>query len=215
VVELEQQGLKRPEIAEMAGCGDSTLRRMANGTGTSRYSHQLLTRVAEGLSLPVDRVIRAFYPPTPSKPKPPTDAELAVQQIMDQAAPYLEKINAIPELQKDVAAIKDGMKGMGDAIHEMNDRLASIVVDTTRGYHAEQPGHTGMSTLSLASPFPRSHINGVRRHPLNTRALKPGAEVAIRAARESPAGIRDASARSEPQLHRWLLGVPGILPLRR
>lgn len=56
---------------------------------------------------------------------------------MTQFAPYLAKIDAIPELQTDVAAIKACLNGVVDAINEVNDRLATVVVDITRTHPTE------------------------------------------------------------------------------
>jgi hypothetical protein len=110
---------------------------MQKGTGKSHYSYELLARVADTLDLPVDRVTKAFYPPAPRDPTFPSDAELTAQQVMTQFAPYLAKIDAIPELQTDVAAIKACLNGVVDAINEVNDRLATVVVDITRTHPTE------------------------------------------------------------------------------
>ena len=107
---------------------------MQNGTGTGHYGHELLKQVATGLGLPVDRLVKAFYPPLPRDPAPLSDAEVAVQQVMNQLEPYLAKINAIPGMQagvsgmqKDFEGLQERLKGMADDVHEVKSRLEILV----------------------------------------------------------------------------------------
>jgi hypothetical protein len=138
VDELIRQGATRAEVAVRAGCGESVLRSMANGTGGNYFSVSLLSRVADNLGLQRKLLVNAFYPPAPHNPKLPSEAEQTAQQVMDRFAPYLAKIDAIPEMQKDIAAIKERMTGMDDAIHEVNSTLTSFV-DISRTHPTEQP----------------------------------------------------------------------------
>jgi hypothetical protein len=60
LAELNRQGIKQEDAARQAGCGVSTLRNMQNGTGTTHYGHELLTRVAEGLGLAKDGLVEGL-----------------------------------------------------------------------------------------------------------------------------------------------------------
>jgi transcriptional regulator with XRE-family HTH domain len=135
LAELGREGVSQAEAAQRARCGISTLRHMQNGTGTSHYGHELLTRVATRLGLPEDRLVKAFYPPVPRDPAPLSDAEVTAQRVMNQLAPYLAIINAIPTMQadisgmqKDVAGLQDWLKGIAHDVHEVKSRL-EIPVD--------------------------------------------------------------------------------------
>jgi hypothetical protein len=134
LAELDRDGVNRAEAARRAGCGVSTLRNMQNGTGTSHYGHELLKQVATGLGLPVDRLVKVFYPPLPRDPASLADAEVTVQQVMNRLEPYLAKINAIPGMQtgisgmqKDFEGLQERLKGMADDVHEVKSRLEILV----------------------------------------------------------------------------------------
>jgi len=127
LAELGREGVNRAEAARRAGCGVSTLRNMQNGTGTSHYGHELLRQVATGLGLPVDRLVKAFYPPLPRDPASLADAEVTVQQVMSRLEPYLAKINAIPGIQKDFEGLQERLKGMANDVHEVKSRLEILV----------------------------------------------------------------------------------------
>lgn len=131
---LSREGVNQGQAAQRAGCGISTLRNMQNGTGTSHYGHALLTRVAKGLGLPEDQLVKAFYPPVPRDPAFSSDAEVMVQRVMSQLAPYLAKIDAIPGMQtgisgmqKDVEGLQERLKGMAHDVHEVRSRLEILV----------------------------------------------------------------------------------------
>ena len=83
LAELGRKGVTQAEAARRAQCGVSTLRHMQNGTGTSHYGHNLLTRVATGLGLPEDWLVKAFYPPAPRDPALLSDADVMVQRVMN------------------------------------------------------------------------------------------------------------------------------------
>jgi transcriptional regulator with XRE-family HTH domain len=134
LAELDREGVSQAEAARRAGCGISTLRNMQNGTGTSHYGHELLTRVATGLGLPEDRLVKAFYPPVPRDPALPSDAEVMVQRLMKQLEPYLATLNAIPGMQtgisgmqKDVAGLQERLEGMACDVQEVKSRLEILV----------------------------------------------------------------------------------------
>lgn len=123
LAELSREGVSQAEAARRARCGISTLRHMQNGTGSSNYGHELLTRAATGLGLPEDRLVKAFYPPVPRDPALLSDADMTVQRIMNELGPYLAKINAIPGMQKDVAGLEERLKGIAHDVHEVKSWL--------------------------------------------------------------------------------------------
>jgi transcriptional regulator with XRE-family HTH domain len=134
LAELGREGVSQAEAARRARCGISTLRNMQNGTGTSHYGHELLTRVATGLGLPEDWLVKAFYPPVPRDPAFLSDAEVMVQRVMNQLEPYLAKINAIPGIQtgisgmqREVEGLQERLKGMAYDVHEVRSRLEILV----------------------------------------------------------------------------------------
>lgn len=134
LTELRPEGVTQAEAARRARCGVSTLRHMQNGTGTTHYGHDLLVRVATGLGLPEDCLVKAFYPPVPRDPPLPSDADVMVQRVMNQLEPYLAKIDAIPamqtgilEMQKDVAGMQKRLKGMGQEVAEVSSQLKILV----------------------------------------------------------------------------------------
>jgi transcriptional regulator with XRE-family HTH domain len=134
LAELSREGVSQAEAARRAQCGVSTLRNIQNGTGTSHYGHELLTRVAAGLGLPEDLLAKTFYPPVPRDPELLSDAEVMVQRVMNQLEPYLAKINAIPGMQtgisgmqKDVEGLQERLKGMARDVHEVRSRLEILV----------------------------------------------------------------------------------------
>jgi hypothetical protein len=63
------------------------------------------------LEWPPDYLVRAAYRPSSEATDP------VVQDMMTALAPYLEKIDAIPGLQKDVAAIKAGLGIRADIVY--------------------------------------------------------------------------------------------------
>lgn len=127
LAELGRDGVSQTEAARRARCGISTLRNMQNGTGTSHYGHELLTRVATGLGLPEGSLVKAFYPPVPRDPAFLSDAEVTVQQMMNQLEPYLAKINAIPGIQTDISGMQERLNGMAHDVHEVRSRLEILV----------------------------------------------------------------------------------------
>jgi transcriptional regulator with XRE-family HTH domain len=131
---LSREGVSQSDAAKQAGCGVSTLRNMQNGTGATHYGHELLTRVAKGLGLPEDRLVKAFYRPVPRDPGSPSEVEVTVQRVMEQLAPYLAKIDAIPGIQtgisgmqKHVETFEDQLKGMAVEVHEVKSQLEILV----------------------------------------------------------------------------------------
>lgn len=135
LAELDRTGVGQAEAARQARCGVSTLRHMEHGTGTSHYGHELLRRVAEGLDLPEDQLVKAFYPPLSRDPAPLSDAEVMVQRVTNQLEPYLAKINAIPDMQtgiagmqKDIAGMQKRLEGMANDVQDVKSRLG--IVDT-------------------------------------------------------------------------------------
>jgi transcriptional regulator with XRE-family HTH domain len=132
--ELDRNGVTQAKAADRAQCGVSTLRNMQNGTGTTHYGHNLLTRVATALGLPEDRLVKAFYPPMPHDPASLSDADVTAQQVMIRFRPYLAKINAIPrmrtsisEMEKSVAGMQNWLESMAKDVAEVSSQLKSLV----------------------------------------------------------------------------------------
>jgi hypothetical protein len=99
---------------------------MQNGTGTSHYGHNLLTRVATALGLPEDRLVKAFYPPIPHDPALLSDADVTAQRVMNQLEPYLAKINAIPQMQTSISEMQKGVAGMQNWLESMAKDVAKV-----------------------------------------------------------------------------------------
>lgn len=132
LAELGRHGGNRAEVARRAQCSVSTLRNMEKGTGTSHYGHELLERVAGALGLPEDRrpadwLVKIFYLPLPRDPASLTEAEVTAEQVMNRLEPYLTKINAIPDMQKDFEGLQERLKGMADDVQEVKSRLKILV----------------------------------------------------------------------------------------
>jgi hypothetical protein len=127
-----QQPLTKAQVAKMAECGESTLRNMANGTGDSYFSRQLLRGAARGLGLPESEAEKAFYPDTPDDKKP-SETELLTREIKDWLEPRLARID---EVQQDVATLQETVKGAIDAIHEVNSKLPPVI-DISRVHPTE------------------------------------------------------------------------------
>jgi hypothetical protein len=157
--ELAKLGITQADVAAKARCGSSTIRNMQYGKGSSHYSNGLLTRVSVALDLPSECLVKAFYPAARGELAAPSDDEIVTRKVMAQFAPYLAKIDAIPELQRDVAAIKASLNGVVDAIHEVNHRLA-VVVDTTRAHSTELPGKRQRTPTPWPPAWCRRHIAG-------------------------------------------------------
>lgn len=107
---IDELGLARKEVAEISEINASTIREMERPRTGRKFGHTVLAAVSEALKWPSDYLFNAYYPPPPGIPSP------VAQEMMTALGPYLEKINAIPELQKDVAAIKDRLSNI-DPIH--------------------------------------------------------------------------------------------------
>ena len=127
LAELSREGVTRQKVAQRAPCSTSALRHMQNGTGTSHYGHELLTRVARGLGLPEDRLVKAFYPPVPRGPEALSEAEAALQRVLEKLDPYLAKINAIPGIQKDVEGLQERLNDMASDVRDVKSRLEILV----------------------------------------------------------------------------------------
>jgi hypothetical protein len=137
VDELADEGVTQAEIARNAECAASTIRNMQYGKGDTHYSNGLLSKVSISLGFPEGRLVEAFYPRSRHDSVTPPDAEFATHQLMTQLAPYLAKIDAIPELQADVATIKARLDGVVDAIQEVKDRVVAAALDITRPHPTE------------------------------------------------------------------------------
>lgn len=154
LLDLQRQGVKQAKAAEMAGCAESVLRKMKNGTGDTHYGYDLLTRAATGLGLPADQLVKTFYPtvarapalesgtvapgtevPGPEAPgtKAPDD-EVTVQRMMSHLAPYLARIDDLPgmqasltEVQEDVAGLRERLDVMARDVHAVRSQLEILI----------------------------------------------------------------------------------------
>jgi transcriptional regulator with XRE-family HTH domain len=114
---IEELRLTRIELAKRSGVGVSTIRQIEHPKGPRVFGPKVLEAISKPLELPPGYLVRVAYPPSSEIPDP------TVQAMMAALAPYLEKIDAIPGLQADVAAIKANLGITIDPIHKANDSL--------------------------------------------------------------------------------------------
>jgi hypothetical protein len=107
---IKQLHLTYDEVEELSKINSSTIRAMVRPLTDRKFGRTVLVAVSKALGWPPDYLISAYYPPPPGELSPVT------QEMMTALGPYLEMINAIPDLQKDVAAIKARLSKM-DPIH--------------------------------------------------------------------------------------------------
>lgn len=106
--------LTRRELQARSGVSVATIREIEHPRGKRNFGRQVLDALSGGLEWPPDYLVRAVYRSSPEAPDP------LVQAMMAALAPYLEKIDAIPGLQADVAAIKTSLRITLDSGHEGN-----------------------------------------------------------------------------------------------
>jgi transcriptional regulator with XRE-family HTH domain len=116
---IEQLRLTRRELEKRSGVSVSTIRQIEHPKGTRNFGRKVLEAISEGLEWPPGHLVRVAYRSTPETPDP------IVQAMMVALAPYLEKIDAIPRLQADVAAIKADLGISVDSIHDVSDSVDS------------------------------------------------------------------------------------------
>lgn len=109
---IEKLHISRRELAEKSKVSTATLREIEHPRKPRVFGRKVLEPISKALELPADYLFREAYLPPSEAPDP------VVQGMMKALAPYLEKIDAIPGLQKDVAAIKVRLDAKVDIIHE-------------------------------------------------------------------------------------------------
>jgi transcriptional regulator with XRE-family HTH domain len=109
---IEELRITRRELAEKSKVSAATLREIEHPRKPRAFGRKVLEPISEALKWPADYLVRAAYRSPSETPDP------VVQGMMKALAPYLEKIDAIPGLQKDVAAIKVGLGMTVDIIYE-------------------------------------------------------------------------------------------------
>lgn len=117
---IAERGITRKELEKRSGISVATIRVIEHPKGPRKFSHKVLEALSEALEWPPGHLVRVAYPSYSEAPGP------IVQAMMTALAPYLEKLDSIPGLQADVAAIKDGLGITVDIIHEVDD---SVPVD--------------------------------------------------------------------------------------
>lgn len=109
---IKKLHVTRKALAEKSGVSAATLREIEHPRKPRTFGRKVLEPISEALEWSPDYLVRATYLPSSETPDP------VVQGMMKALAPYLEKIDAIPALQKDVAAIKVRLGMTVDIIHE-------------------------------------------------------------------------------------------------
>lgn len=110
--------LTRKELEKQSGVSVATIREIEHPKGPRNFGRKVLEAISEPLELPAGYLARVAYQSSSEAPDP------MVKAMMTALAPYLEKIDAIPGLQADVAAIKVELGITVDPIHEVNDSIA-------------------------------------------------------------------------------------------
>jgi hypothetical protein len=108
---IKEIHITRKEIERRSTISLATIREMEHPRSRRTFGRDVLDPVSEALEWPPDYLVRTVYPRSSEA------ADLIVQDMMTALSPYLEKIDFIPELQKDVAAIKTGLGIRGDIIY--------------------------------------------------------------------------------------------------
>ena len=109
---IEKLHITRKELAEKSNVSAATLREIEHPRKPRVFSRKVLEPLSKALEMPTDYLFREAYLPPSEVPDP------VVQDMMKALAPYLEKIDAIPGLKQDVAAIKVILGAKFDIIHE-------------------------------------------------------------------------------------------------
>lgn len=97
---IEELHITRKKIEELSGVSTATIREIEHPRKPRTFGRNVLEPLSVALEWPPDYLVRAAYRSSSTEPDP------IVREMMTALAPYLEKIDAIPELQKDVEAIK-------------------------------------------------------------------------------------------------------------
>jgi transcriptional regulator with XRE-family HTH domain len=119
---IAQLRLTRKELEKRSGVSVATIREIEHPKRPRKFGRKVLEPISRALEWPPGYLVRVAYRSSSEAPDP------IVQAMMTALAPYLEKIDAIPGLQADVAAIKADL---------------GIRVDSTREADNSVPVHRG------------------------------------------------------------------------
>ena len=108
---IEELHITRKDIAERAKVSTATIREIEHPRRPRTFGRDVLEPLSEALEWPRDYLVRAAYRSSSEATDP------IIQEMMAALAPYLEKIDAIPGLQQDVAAIKASLGIRADVIY--------------------------------------------------------------------------------------------------
>jgi hypothetical protein len=108
---IEELHITRKEIEKRSKVSTATIREIEHPRRPRTFGRDVLEPVSVALEWPPDYLVRAAYRPSSEATDP------IVQDMMTALAPYLAKIDAIPGLQKDVAAIKAGLGIRADIVY--------------------------------------------------------------------------------------------------
>jgi transcriptional regulator with XRE-family HTH domain len=107
--------LTRRELEERSGVSVATIRQIEHPKGNRDFGRKVLEAISSALEWSPGYLIRVAYRSSSETPDP------IVQAMMVALAPYLEKIDAIPGLQADVAAIKVELGTIVDSSREVDE----------------------------------------------------------------------------------------------
>jgi transcriptional regulator with XRE-family HTH domain len=108
---IKELHITRKEIEKRSNVSTATIREIEHPRRPRTFGRDVLEPVSEALGWPPDYLARAAYGSSPEAIDP------IVQGIMTALAPYLEKLDAIPGLQADVAAIKASLDSRADVVY--------------------------------------------------------------------------------------------------
>ncbi len=112
---ISQLRITRKELEKRSGVSVATIREIEHPKEPRKFGRKVLEAISEALEWSPGYLVRVAYQSSSEAPDP------IVQAMMTALAPYLEKIDAIPGLQADIAAIKAELGSPVDSIHEVND----------------------------------------------------------------------------------------------
>jgi len=108
---IKEIHITRKEIERRSGISTATIREIEHPRVPRTFGRDVLEPISVALDWSPDHLIRAAYPLSSEA------TDRIVQDMMAALAPYLEKIDAIPGLQRDVAEIKADLKIRADVVY--------------------------------------------------------------------------------------------------
>lgn len=108
---IKEIHITRKEIERRSGISTATIREIEHPRVPRTFGRDVLEPISVALDWSPDHLIRAAYPLSSEA------TDRIVQDMMAALAPYLEKIDAIPGLQRDVAEIKADLKIRADIVY--------------------------------------------------------------------------------------------------